>query len=152
MPACVQVRHLKVWKIDPRSIKLQKKIAEGSYGEVSQGLYGSFPCAVKMIRKELRMFDAVIHTRDFENEIELLQGLRHANIVFFYGWGASAWGLTSAFPRLPSFLLVFTLPQWCMVVAWHSHCRTRVHCTVFLGGGCVAQTLILMLAIPRSGC
>ena len=106
MLACGQVRHLKVWKIDPRSIKLQKKIAEGSYGEVSQGLYGSFPCAVKMIRKELRMFDAVIHTRDFENEIELLQGLRHANIVFFYGWGALAWGFA---PPPPSRLYNYVL-------------------------------------------
>ena len=81
--SCLQA----VWKIDPRSIKLLAKVAEGAYGEVSQGLYGSFSCAVKMIRKELRDFDLNVHTQEFQNEIELLQGLRHTNIVFFYGWG-----------------------------------------------------------------
>lgn len=76
-----------VWKIDRNSLELGKKIAEGSYGEVFQGMYGSFPCAVKMVRKELRDFDFNQHAREFEREIELLQGLRDTNIVFFFGWG-----------------------------------------------------------------
>eukprot|EP00040_Diaphanoeca_grandis_P012964 m.65589 g.65589 ORF g.65589 m.65589 type:complete len:1401 (+) comp23578_c0_seq1:82-4284(+) len=75
------------WKIDPSEIVLQGKIASGSYGEVSKGMYGSFPCAVKMIKEGLRLFDLDMHTADFEDEIGLLRALRHPNIVFFYGAG-----------------------------------------------------------------
>ena len=76
-----------IFKIEPESITLLDKIAEGSYGEVSSAKYGSFVVAVKMIKKELIAFDEATHTQEFLNEIDLLRGLRHENIVFFYGWG-----------------------------------------------------------------
>eukprot|EP00041_Stephanoeca_diplocostata_P027037 m.738299 g.738299 ORF g.738299 m.738299 type:complete len:965 (-) comp23099_c0_seq7:224-3118(-) len=77
----------RAWLIDPAQVQIEKKIAEGTYGEVSVGVYQNFPVAVKMIRKAMQEWDLKQHTDEFEREIRLLRQLRHANIVFFYGAG-----------------------------------------------------------------
>eukprot|EP00035_Acanthoeca_spectabilis_P010220 m.181067 g.181067 ORF g.181067 m.181067 type:complete len:269 (+) comp14957_c0_seq1:68-874(+) len=77
----------RAWEIQPSSIALGEAIAEGSYGEVSRGVYHTYDVAVKMIRKENREWDLTVQTEDFKREIGLLRDLRHTNIVFFFGAG-----------------------------------------------------------------
>ncbi|KAM9406424.1 tyrosine-protein kinase SRK2-like isoform 2-T5 [Salvelinus alpinus] len=43
------------WEMNRRAIKLGKKLGEGSFGVVYQGLYNNTPVAVKTLRREVRV-------------------------------------------------------------------------------------------------
>ncbi|KAK8622253.1 hypothetical protein V6N13_117176 [Hibiscus sabdariffa] len=70
-----------VWEIDSRHLKLENKVASGSYGDLYKGTYRSQEVAVKILKPE-RIDD--IH-KDFAQEVFIMRKVRHKNVVQFIG-------------------------------------------------------------------
>ena len=78
----------KVWTIYSSEVKLEGRIdgeTPGSYGEVYRAIYRDMTVAVKYL-KAIMFTDPTIR-REFEREVEVMRGIRHPNIVMFFGAG-----------------------------------------------------------------
>lgn len=72
------------WKIDYSTLKLQQKLAEGSFGIVYKGELYSKEVAIK----KLKLRDDVLNSQlveDLIKEAEVLAALRHPNVLLFMG-------------------------------------------------------------------
>ncbi|XP_038851991.1 tyrosine-protein kinase SRK2-like [Salvelinus namaycush] len=58
-----------------RAIKLGKKLGEGSFGVVYQGLYNNTPVAVKTLRR------GTMDPRDFLKEAQIMKTMEHPNLI-----------------------------------------------------------------------
>ncbi|GMJ05640.1 serine/threonine/tyrosine kinase 46 [Hibiscus trionum] len=70
-----------VWEIDSRHLKLENKVASGSYGDLYKGTYCSQEVAVKILKPE-RIDDI---QKDFAQEVFIMRKVRHKNVVQFIG-------------------------------------------------------------------
>eukprot|EP00050_Salpingoeca_kvevrii_P001594 m.173914 g.173914 ORF g.173914 m.173914 type:complete len:1165 (-) comp10412_c0_seq3:2412-5906(-) len=73
------------WRIDYSRVKLVRRLAEGSFGEVWLATWQHREVAVKRIRSDHAEDSEAMS--DFSREVGGLRLLRHPNIVLFYGAG-----------------------------------------------------------------
>ncbi|XAR59870.1 Dual-specificity kinase [Bertholletia excelsa] len=71
-----------VWEIDPQLLKIETKIASGSYGELYKGTYCSQEVAIKILKPERLDSDL---QKDFAQEVFIMRKVRHKNVVQFIG-------------------------------------------------------------------
>jgi hypothetical protein len=82
-------RFLAAWEIPAEHITFLQLLAEGSYGEVWKGLWGSQTVAIKTLK---RGTDNEHDDEDFRKECEALQAIKHPNLLVFFGAGTTAEG------------------------------------------------------------
>eukprot|EP01090_Pellita_catalonica_P001893 TRINITY_DN11607_c0_g1_i1.p1 TRINITY_DN11607_c0_g1~~TRINITY_DN11607_c0_g1_i1.p1 ORF type:complete len:598 (-),score=77.58 TRINITY_DN11607_c0_g1_i1:143-1936(-) len=70
--------------IDEKDIELGKKIGGGAFGEVYKGKWRTVTVAIKALRMSERSPKEKL-MQDFLSEVSLLRGLRHPNVVQFFG-------------------------------------------------------------------
>lgn len=78
----------RVWNIHCTETDLKERIdgeTPGTYGEVYRGIYRDMTVAVKHLNE--MMFSDQTIKEDFEREVEVMRGIRHPNIVMFFGAG-----------------------------------------------------------------
>jgi hypothetical protein len=71
-----------VWEIDSRQLKIESKVASGSYGDLYRGVYCSQEVAIKILKPERVNADML---RDFAQEVYIMRKIRHKNVVQFMG-------------------------------------------------------------------
>ncbi|KAM7260823.1 hypothetical protein ACFE04_026298 [Oxalis oulophora] len=71
-----------VWEIDSRQLKIESKVASGSYGDLYRGIYCSQEVAIKILKPERVNADML---RDFAQEVYIMRKIRHKNVVQFMG-------------------------------------------------------------------
>ncbi|EGD76900.1 TKL protein kinase [Salpingoeca rosetta] len=84
----------KAWEIDFDELDLRARIdrdSTGAFGAVWRAKWDTVTVAVKVLRKEMVIYDAHT-TAEFEKEVEFLRTCRHPNVVRFFGAGCSADG------------------------------------------------------------
>eukprot|EP00051_Salpingoeca_urceolata_P014428 m.183653 g.183653 ORF g.183653 m.183653 type:complete len:781 (-) comp18084_c0_seq1:243-2585(-) len=77
------------WNIEQDHVTLVQRVdldSEGATGEVWSGIWHELPVAVKKLRISLVMLDEQ-SVGDFTAEVALMRGIRHPNIVLFFGAG-----------------------------------------------------------------
>jgi serine/threonine protein kinase len=82
-------RILAAWEIPAEHITFLQQLAEGSYGAVWKGLWGSQPVAIKVLKGTV---DDELGAEDFRKECETLQSIKHPNLLVFFGAGTTADG------------------------------------------------------------
>ena len=86
----------RAWEIDGSELEIGKDIiGKGSYGVVYRGQFHNIDVAVKKIYTEARdnhSLRAGKREQEFEQEIEIMQTMRHPNIVVFFGCGRGSDG------------------------------------------------------------
>ncbi|XP_019190421.1 PREDICTED: serine/threonine-protein kinase STY46-like isoform X2 [Ipomoea nil] len=70
------------WEIDRRLLKIGKKIASGSCGDLYHGVYLGLDVAVKVLRSE-HLNDSL--EDEFAQEVAILRQVQHKNVVRFIG-------------------------------------------------------------------
>nr|GLL39571.1 serine/threonine-protein kinase STY46-like isoform X3 [Ipomoea trifida] len=70
------------WEIDRRLLKIGKKIASGSCGDLYRGVYLGLDVAVKVLRSE-HLNDTL--KKEFAQEVAILRQVQHKNVVRFIG-------------------------------------------------------------------
>eukprot|EP00043_Microstomoeca_roanoka_P030132 m.24815 g.24815 ORF g.24815 m.24815 type:complete len:1318 (-) comp9751_c0_seq1:79-4032(-) len=86
----------KVFEIDMKDITLIKRIdtnTPGAMGDVYKAKYNNKVVALKRLKAILIEDDNDESLREFQEETLFLRGIRHANIVFFYGAGVDPTGV-----------------------------------------------------------
>ncbi|KAK8716852.1 hypothetical protein V6N13_044147 [Hibiscus sabdariffa] len=83
-PNCVEIPTdgTDVWEIDSRQLKIENKIASGSYGDLYRGTYYSQEVAIKVLKPE-RVTGELL--REFSQEVFIMRKIRHKNVVQFIG-------------------------------------------------------------------
>ncbi|KAH9325632.1 hypothetical protein KI387_005810, partial [Taxus chinensis] len=71
-----------VWEIDSKFLKLDYKVASGSYGDLYRGTYCGQDVAIKVLKPE--RLDADLQ-REFAQEVFIMRKVRHKNVVQFIG-------------------------------------------------------------------
>ncbi|KAK9284896.1 hypothetical protein L1049_024077 [Liquidambar formosana] len=71
-----------VWEIDTRQLKIEKKVASGSFGDLYRGTYYSQEVAIKVLKPERVSADML---REFSQEVYIMRKIRHKNVVQFIG-------------------------------------------------------------------
>lgn len=71
-----------VWEIDMRLLKIENKVASGSYGDLYRGTYCSQDVAIKILKPERVNADML---REFAQEVYIMRKIRHKNVVQFIG-------------------------------------------------------------------
>ncbi|KAA8494324.1 putative serine/threonine-protein kinase [Porphyridium purpureum] len=71
------------YKIDPKLLKVQDKLGEGSFGTVYKGRLKNKNVAVKILNRKLIKDKQVI--KDFKAEVNILCQLDHPNVIKCYG-------------------------------------------------------------------
>eukprot|EP00035_Acanthoeca_spectabilis_P004879 m.107762 g.107762 ORF g.107762 m.107762 type:complete len:1248 (-) comp12772_c0_seq8:122-3865(-) len=89
-------RMSEAWKISVDDIVLNTKVAEGSYGAVWRGLWGTQHAAIKVLKRTIgngmsNSIDSDVEA-DFKAECSTLQSIRHPNLLIFYGAGITEYG------------------------------------------------------------
>ncbi|XP_039012343.1 serine/threonine-protein kinase STY17-like isoform X2 [Hibiscus syriacus] len=84
LPNCVEIPSdgTDVWEIDSRKLKIENKIASGSYGDLYRGTYYSQEVAIKVLKPVQVMGELL---REFSQEVFIMRKIRHKNIVQFIG-------------------------------------------------------------------
>ncbi|KAH1113298.1 hypothetical protein J1N35_006676 [Gossypium stocksii] len=84
LPNCVEIPTdgTDVWEIDSRQLKIEHKIASGSYGDLYRGTYYSQEVAIKVLKPE-RVTGELL--REFSQEVFIMRKIRHKNVVQFIG-------------------------------------------------------------------
>nr|VDC99046.1 unnamed protein product [Brassica oleracea] len=84
LPACVEIPTdgTDEWEIDMKQLKIEKKVACGSYGELYKGTYCSQEVAIKILKPE-RVNTEML--REFSQEVYIMRKVRHKNVVQFIG-------------------------------------------------------------------
>ncbi|EGD72081.1 TKL/DICTY4/DRK protein kinase [Salpingoeca rosetta] len=79
----------RAWEIFPDELQFIKRIdtaSPGAFGQVWLAKFSDVMVAVKRLKHELEELDEEAHA-EFISEIKFMRGLRHKNIVYFYGAG-----------------------------------------------------------------
>ncbi|KAJ6733299.1 SERINE/THREONINE-PROTEIN KINASE TNNI3K-RELATED [Salix koriyanagi] len=74
-----------VWEIDTSQLKVEHKVASGSYGDLQvlcQGTYCSQEVAIKVVEPERVSGDML---REFSQEAYIMRKIQHKNVVQFIG-------------------------------------------------------------------
>ncbi|KAG5241569.1 kinase family protein [Salix suchowensis] len=71
-----------VWEIDTSQLKVEHKVASGSYGDLCQGTYCSQEVAIKVVEPERVSGDML---REFSQEAYIMRKIQHKNVVQFIG-------------------------------------------------------------------
>lgn len=74
------------WQITSSHIKLLERLAEGAFGTVWRGLWGSQTVAVKVLKQSLDESTPEL-AEEFHKECEMLQSIRHPALIIFLGAG-----------------------------------------------------------------
>ncbi|KAG7540226.1 Serine-threonine/tyrosine-protein kinase catalytic domain [Arabidopsis thaliana x Arabidopsis arenosa] len=84
LPACVEIPTdgTDEWEIDMKQLKIEKKVACGSYGELFKGTYCSQEVAIKILKPERVNAEML---REFSQEVYIMRKVRHKNVVQFIG-------------------------------------------------------------------
>ncbi|XP_009150775.1 serine/threonine-protein kinase STY8 isoform X1 [Brassica rapa] len=84
IPACIEIPTdgTDEWEIDVKQLKIEKKVASGSYGDLHKGTYCSQEVAIKFLRPE-RVNTEML--REFSQEVYIMRKVRHKNVVQFLG-------------------------------------------------------------------
>lgn len=87
-----EVGHLKeIWEIDPEEIQLLRRIdldSPGAFGEVWLGIWRGFQVAVKKLKVSSQETSTdPFASEDFKREADFMMGVKHANVVMFFGAG-----------------------------------------------------------------
>lgn len=82
-------RMLSAWQIPAAHITLQRLLAEGAYGSVWKGLWGSQPVAIKVLKRRADDELDPHSAEDFRKECEALQAIKHPNLILFFGAGTT---------------------------------------------------------------
>ncbi|EOA19243.1 hypothetical protein CARUB_v100064731mg, partial [Capsella rubella] len=84
LPACVEIPTdgTDEWEIDMKQLKIEKKVACGSYGELFRGTYCSQEVAIKILKPERVNAEML---REFSQEVYIMRKVRHKNVVQFIG-------------------------------------------------------------------
>ncbi|XVF59855.1 hypothetical protein PTKIN_Ptkin07bG0309200 [Pterospermum kingtungense] len=84
LPDCVEIPtdETDVWEIDSRQLKIENKIASGSFGDLYRGTYCSQEVAIKILKPE-RVTEEML--REFSQEVYIMRKIRHKNVVQFIG-------------------------------------------------------------------
>ncbi|XWS42198.1 hypothetical protein CRYUN_Cryun17cG0147600 [Craigia yunnanensis] len=84
LPDCVEIPTdgTDVWEIDTRQLKIENKIASGSYGDLYRGTYVTQEVAIKVLKPELVTGEML---REFSQEVYIMRKVRHKNVVQFIG-------------------------------------------------------------------
>ncbi|WOL18788.1 serine/threonine-protein kinase STY46-like isoform X4 [Canna indica] len=70
------------WEIDKRFLKMGKRVARGSYGDLYRATYLGQDVAVKILRAE-QLNEALL--LEFNQEVDILRKVHHKNVVRFIG-------------------------------------------------------------------
>ncbi|KAK3224421.1 hypothetical protein Dsin_011446 [Dipteronia sinensis] len=83
-PDCIEIPTdgTDVWEIDTRQLKIENKVASGSYGDLFKGTYCSQEVAIKMLKPERVNTDML---KEFSQEVYIMRKIRHKNVVQFIG-------------------------------------------------------------------
>lgn len=79
------------WEIPFEELKLNKRIAAGSFGIVFEAEWDTIVVAVKVLQENVMAFDDST-VLEFEREVEFLQRTRHPHVVRFFGAGTDPTG------------------------------------------------------------
>ncbi|KFK40150.1 hypothetical protein AALP_AA3G336800 [Arabis alpina] len=84
IPACIEIPTdgTDEWEIDVKQLKVDKKVASGSYGDLHRGTYCSQEVAIKFLKPE-RVNNEML--REFSQEVYIMKKVRHKNVVQFLG-------------------------------------------------------------------
>ncbi|KAF3542727.1 hypothetical protein DY000_02005513 [Brassica cretica] len=80
IPACIEIPTdgTDEWDIDLKQLKIEKKVASGSYGDLHKGTYCSQEVAIKFLRPE-RVNTEML--REFSQEVYIMRDLKTANLL-----------------------------------------------------------------------
>ncbi|KAJ4714110.1 Kinase family protein [Melia azedarach] len=83
-PDCIEIPTdgTDVWEIDARQLKIESKVAAGSYGDLYKGTYCSQEVAIKVLKPE-RVSTEML--KEFSQEVYIMRKIRHKNVVQFIG-------------------------------------------------------------------
>ncbi|KAK2656908.1 hypothetical protein Ddye_009960 [Dipteronia dyeriana] len=83
-PDCIEIPTdgTDVWEIDTRQLKIENKVASGSYGDLYKGTYCSQEVAIKILKPE-RVNTEML--KEFSQEVYIMRKIRHKNVVQFIG-------------------------------------------------------------------
>ncbi|KAL1073000.1 hypothetical protein V6Z11_D11G191000 [Gossypium hirsutum] len=84
LPSCVEIPTdgTNVWEIDARQLKIENRIASGSYADLYRGTYCSQEVAIKVLKPEQITREML---REFSQEVYIMRKIRHKNVVQFIG-------------------------------------------------------------------
>eukprot|EP00038_Savillea_parva_P031710 m.89716 g.89716 ORF g.89716 m.89716 type:complete len:1462 (+) comp9818_c0_seq1:262-4647(+) len=85
-------RMLEAWQIPESHVKWTQLLAEGSYGAVWRGLWGSQEVAIKILKRQTNDEMDPEAALDFQKECDALQAIKHPHLLVFYGFGTTAVG------------------------------------------------------------
>ncbi|KAG6767100.1 hypothetical protein POTOM_028279 [Populus tomentosa] len=71
-----------VWEMDTSQLKVENKVASGSYGDLYRGMCCSQEVAIKVLKPE-RVRGEML--REFYHEVYIMRKVRHKNVVQFIG-------------------------------------------------------------------
>ncbi|PPS04632.1 hypothetical protein GOBAR_AA16029 [Gossypium barbadense] len=83
LPSCVEIPTdgTDVWEIDARQLKIENRIASGSYADLYRGTYCSQEVAIKVLKPEQITREML---REFSQEVYIMK-IRHKNVVQLIG-------------------------------------------------------------------
>lgn len=83
-PNCIEIPTdgTDVWEIDAKQLKIECKVASGSYGDLYKGAYCSQEVAIKVLKPE-RVNTEML--KEFSQEVYIMRKIRHKNVVQFIG-------------------------------------------------------------------
>ncbi|KAB2057662.1 hypothetical protein ES319_A11G182700v1 [Gossypium barbadense] len=84
LPSCVEIPTdgTDVWEIDARQLKIENRIASGSYADLYRGTYCSQEVAIKVLKPEQITREML---REFSQEVYIMRKIRHKNVVQLIG-------------------------------------------------------------------
>eukprot|EP00047_Mylnosiga_fluctuans_P017625 m.63196 g.63196 ORF g.63196 m.63196 type:complete len:1176 (+) comp7179_c0_seq3:179-3706(+) len=77
----------RAWEIRENEITLDRKVDEGSFGEVFKATFRELPVAVKKIKLTMSEDIDAASFADFEREAKIMRAARHNNVLLFFGFG-----------------------------------------------------------------
>ncbi|GAY53842.1 hypothetical protein CUMW_152120 [Citrus unshiu] len=83
-PNCIEIPTdgTDVWEIDAKQLKIECKVASGSYGDLYKGTYCSQEVAIKVLKPECVNTEML---KEFSQEVYIMRKIRHKNVVQFIG-------------------------------------------------------------------
>ncbi|KAJ6926885.1 hypothetical protein NC651_011090 [Populus alba x Populus x berolinensis] len=94
-----------VWEIDTSQLKVENKVASGSYGDLYRGTCCSQDVAIKVLKPECVSGEML---REFYKEVYIMRKVRHKNVVQFIGactWSPNLCIMTEEWARKTSLIL-----------------------------------------------
>eukprot|EP00037_Helgoeca_nana_P026214 m.294691 g.294691 ORF g.294691 m.294691 type:complete len:635 (+) comp27166_c2_seq17:1399-3303(+) len=151
-------RILAAWEILPQHLTFLQRLAEGTYGEVWKGLWGSQTIAIKVLKQG---GDTEFGAEDFRKECEILQAIKHPNLIVFLGAGTTAEGksfmvteyLAGGSLRTTLRNQLVTLDGWCECGSQSRSprgCVTSTRCCLCTGTSSRTTCYSTTVSTPRS--